>query len=141
MGRKINKKLNIKSEKGFTMQDLLIACFLIVLFVSLISTLMYYVYNTNIRTDLTAQMATYAIQILEDIDKISYDEVTPSLAGTYYDKFSIPGGYNIKIDVSKYGEGEEGIDDIMKIVKLNISYTLRGETEEVTIQRLKIKEN
>ena len=137
---KKNRKLNIKSEKGFTMQDLIVACFIIIVFVTIISTLMYSVYNTNLRADLTAQMATYAVQILEDIDKISYEEVNSSLAETYFDKFSIPDGYNIDLQVSNYGEGIENIEDVMKIVKLTISYTLRGETEEFSVERLKIRE-
>ena len=134
-----NKKFNIKSENGFTMQDLMIAAFLIIIFVSFISTIMYTVVKANIKTDLTAQMTTYAVQILEDIDKIVYEEVTPELTNNYYDKFSIPGGFKINIEVSNYGE-EEGLEDIMKVVKLGISYTFDDETEEFNVTRLKIKE-
>ena len=82
MVKKTKFKNIIKSNKGFTMQDLIIATLIITIFVGLIGTLMYSVYNVNIRTDLTSQMATYAVQILEDIDKISYDEVTSELADT-----------------------------------------------------------
>ena len=135
-----NKKFNIKSENGFTMQDLMIAAFLIIIFVSFISTIMYTVVKANIKTDLTAQMTTYAVQILEDIDKISYEEVDSSLAQTYLDKFSIPSGYDIIIDVSNYGEGLNNVQDVIKIVKLTISYELQGVPEKITIQKLKIKE-
>lgn len=133
-------KLNIKSEKGFTMQDLIIAALIITIFVGIIASMMYSVYKTNIKADLTAQMATYAVQILEDIDKISYDEVKSDLANSYNSKFSIPAGYNIALEVSNYGEGIENVKDVMKIVKLTISYELLGETEEFVVQRLKIKE-
>lgn len=135
-----NKKFNIKSENGFTMQDLMIAAFIIIIFVSFISTMMYTVVRTNIKADLTAQMTTYAVQILEDIDKISYEEVDSSLAQTYLDKFSIPSGYDIIIDVSNYGEGLNNVQDVIKIVKLTISYELQGVPEKITIQKLKIKE-
>ena len=135
-----NKKFNIKSENGFTMQDLMIAAFLIIIFVSFISTIMYTVVKANIKTDLTAQMTTYAVQILEDIDKISYEEVDNSLAQTYLNKFSIPSGYDIIIDVSNYGEGLNNVQDVIKIVKLTISYELQGVPEKITIQKLKIKE-
>ena len=135
-----NKKFNIKSENGFTMQDLMIAAFIIIIFVSFISTMMYTVVRTNIKADLTAQMTTYAVQILEDIDKISYEEVDSSLAQTYLDKFSIPSGYDIIINVSNYGEGLNNVQDVIKIVKLTISYELQGVPEKITIQKLKIKE-
>lgn len=140
MKKSANNKLNIKSEKGFTIQDLMVAALIIIIFVGVISTYMVSVYNTNMRANLTAQMTTYAVQILEDIDKISYDEVNSSLVNGYYDKFSIPGGYTLNLEVSNYGEGVENVEDIMKIVKLTISYTFRGETEEFTVTRLKIKE-
>ena len=139
---KKNRKFRelIKSNKGFTMQDLIIATFIITIFVGLISTLMYQVYYANVKTDLTSQMATYAVQILEDIDKISYDEVNSDLAEMYKIKFSIPKGFDVNIEVSNYGEGIRNVQDVMKIVDLTISYELRGETQQFNVQRLKIKE-
>ena len=77
----------IRSNKGFTMQDLAIATLIITIFVGLISTLMYSVYKTNVKTNLTSQMATYAVQILEDIDKIPYEDVKPELADEYKSDF------------------------------------------------------
>ena len=140
VNQKVKKTSILKSEKGFTMQDLIAALFIIMLFVGIISSLMYSVYKTNVRADLTAQMATYAVQILEDIDRIPYEDVSSELASTYYDKFSIPGGMQITLDVSNYGE-EVNAKDVMKVVKLNMSYTIANETEQFSVTRLKIKEN
>ena len=140
MKKNINNKLNIKSEKGFTIQDLIIALFLLSLFVTFLSSMMYSVYLTNAKTNLTSQMATYAVQILEDIDKISYEEVNSDLAQKYHAKFNIPEEYNIDLQVSNYGEGVANIQDVMKIVNLTISYTMQDETEQFSTQRLKIKE-
>ena len=140
MVKKTKFKNLIKSNKGFTMQDLIIATLIITIFVGLIGTLMYSVYNVNIRTDLTSQMATYAVQILEDIDKISYDEVTSELADTYKSKFSIPAGFDLNIEVSNYGEGINNVQDVIKIVNLTISYELTGDVQQYSVQRLKIKE-
>lgn len=130
----------IKSENGFTMEDLMIALLIIMIFVGVITTTMYTVYKLNIETNLTSQMTSYAVQILEDIDKISYEEVTSDLANTYNEKFSIPSSFKIDIQVSNYGEGIENVQDIMKIVNLKISYTLQGNNQQFTVQRLKIKE-
>ena len=101
---------------------------------------MYSVYKTNVKTNLTSQMATYAVQILEDIDKIPYEDVKPELADEYKSDFSIPESFNISIEVSNYGEGVNNVQDVIKIVKLNISYTILNETEGFSIQKLKIKE-
>lgn len=130
----------IESNKGFTMQDLVIATLIITIFIGLISTLMYSVYRINISTNLTSQMATYAVQILEDIDKISYEEVNSDLANKYKSQFSIPAGFEVKIDVSNYGQGVKNVQDVIKVVNLTISYELRGETQQFTVKKLKIKE-
>ena len=140
MSKKAKLKNLIKSNKGFTMQDLIIATLIITIFVGLISTLMYSVYNVNIRTDLTSEMATYAVQILEDIDKIAYEEVNSDLANTYKSQFNIPAGFDVNIEVTNYGDGTQNIEDVIKIVNLTISYELRGDTEQFSVQRLKIKE-
>lgn len=132
--------LKIKSEKGFTMQDLLIACFIFVLFAGLIGSLMYQVFELNIRADLTSQMSIYAVQILEDLDKISYEEAQAKTGADYKAQFSIPAGFNVDLQLTDYGEGIEGIQDVMKIVNLKISYTLGGDTEEFSVRRLKMKE-
>lgn len=136
----MNKKINIKSENGFTMQDLVIALLLITMFVALLTSIMYSVYYSNIRINLTSQAVVYAVQILEDIDKISYEQVNSELAQTYHNKFSIPDGYSIDLQVSNYGEGVHGIQDVIKIVKLTISYKIQNETEQFSVKRLKIKE-
>ena len=77
MIEKIIKKIKtkLKSQNGFTMQDIIGACIMITLFVSTIATLMTYVYKTNMETSLTSRMTIYAVEILEDIDKISYELV------------------------------------------------------------------
>ena len=136
----MKKRINAKSEKGFTMEDLIIALFVITLLAGLIATTMYSVYETNARATVTAQMTTYAIQILEDIDRIAYEEVDSDLASEYRGKFAIPDGYGLEINVSNYGEGTPNVEDVIKIVNLKISYTLAGESEEFTVTRLKIRE-
>lgn len=132
-------KINIKSEKGFTMQDLIVAIMVFSVFVGIIGTLMSSVAKLNMQTRMTASATNYAILILEDIDKISYEQVTNSLASSYPSKFSIPAGFNIAIDVTNYNEGNNKVD-LIKEVKLTITYSLRNDTEELVMHKLKIKE-
>ena len=138
MKEKIKKKL--KSQKGFTMQDLIIACLIFTIFAGLISTLMHNSYYNNSRAELSANMTIYAVKILEDIDKISYEDVQTKTGTDYKEQFNIPAGYSVELSISNYGEGVENVEDIMKIINLKISYTLQGETEDFVVQRLKIKE-
>ena len=138
----INKimKLNMKSNKGFTMQDLIIAIFILTILAGFISGIMYSVYATNVKSILTAQMTTYAVEMLEDIDKISYEEVNSNLSEVYHEKFGLSDDFNVNIQVSNYGEGMQYVEDVIKIVNLTISYNALGNTEEFSVKRLKIKE-
>ena len=139
MMKKIIEKirLKIKSENGFTMQDLLAGCLILTIFVGTIAGLMTYVYKTNMQTRLMAQMASYAVEILEDIDKISYEDAQDKDGNYYKEKFSIPAGFNVDLQFSDYGEN---LEDVIKIVNLKVSYTFNNDTTEYKIQRLKIKE-
>lgn len=138
MKEKIKKKL--KSQKGFTMQDLIIACLILTLFVGLIGTLMYNSYYNNLRAELSANMTIYAVKILEDIDKISYEDVQTKTGSDYEEQFNIPAGYIVELNISNYGEAVGNVEDVIKIIKLKISYTFQGETEDFVVQKLKIKE-
>ena len=139
MKQKVITKLNIRSESGFTMQDLIVAMILMTVFVGTIAGLMYSSYKLNYESRVAAQAVNYSVQILEDIDKIPYEDVQSSLAQSYVSKFSIPAGYQVNLEVSNYNEGNNKAD-VIKIVKLTISYTFGGNTENIIIQRLKVKE-
>lgn len=133
-------RININTEKGFTLQDLVLAIFIILIFVGVIGTTMYGAFKNNADTNLTSQMTLYAVQILEDIDKIPYEDAITKTGDYYKSKFQIPEGYKVELSFSNYGEGIENVKDVMKVVNLNISYTIAGDTIDYNIQRLKIKE-
>ena len=135
--KKYIKIIKFKSEKGFTLQDVIAAFIVILIFIGIIATLMVYVYKTNMQTSLTSQMTLYAVQILEDIDKISYEEAQEKTGEYYKDKFSIPDGFDVQLQFTDYGEDTE---DLIKIVDLKLTYTFQGETTEYNLQKLKIKE-
>lgn len=130
-------KQKVKSENGFTMQDLLAGCLILTIFVGTIAGLMTYVYKTNLQTRLMAQMTSYAVEILEDIDKISYEDAQTKTGSYYKEKFSIPSGFKVELQFSDYGEN---LEDVIKIVNLKVSYTFDDNTTAYKIQRLKIKE-
>lgn len=142
LGDKMKNKLKnrISSNKGFTMQDLLIACFTIIAFVGIISSLMYTVYKTNIKARLMSQMTVYSVKILENIDKISYEEVQTKTAQEYKNEFSIPDGFDVQIQISNYAENSNASNDVIKIINLKLSYRFGNETEEFAVTKLKIKE-
>lgn len=135
----LKKIINIKSDHGFTMQDLVAAIIIFAIFTGVIATLMNTVYQLNYKIRMTASATNYAIQILEDIDKIAYEDVNSSLTNVYINQFQIPKGFDVKLDVTDITE-ETGKQDIVKKVKLTISYTLYNNTEDLIIQKYKLKE-
>lgn len=132
-------KTNIKSDFGFTMTDLVIAMIIFLIFSGLVVTAFYSSYVVNSKTKITASATNYSIQILEDIDKITYDEVQNGMENMYRQKFSIPNGYSLKMKVTNYNEGNDK-EDLIKNVKLTIEYKIAGDTEKIVINKIKVKE-
>lgn len=135
----VNKKLNIKSEKAFTMQDLIGAVIIFVMFIGVLGGVMNQVYKMNLKMRMTAYATNYAIQILEDIDRIPYEQVNNTLAGSYVNKFQIPAGFNVNLGVEEITNSNL-TQGVIKKVNLRISYQLNDETEDLSIERYKIKE-
>lgn len=133
-------KVNFKSEKAFTIQDLIIAILIIGIFSTLIGNLMYNSYMNKVVANLTAQMSMYSVEILEDMDKISYEEVQSKTPEQYRAQFAIPDGFDIKIEIRDYIEGQQEDQDVIKIIKLTLSYTVEGKKQDFVVERLKIKE-
>lgn len=132
-------KTKIKSNSGFTMTDLVGAIIIFLIFSGLIVTAFYNSYVVNSKTKVTASATNYSIQILEDIDKITYDEVQNGMENTYRQKFSIPNGYILKMEVTNYNEENEK-EDLIKNVKLTIEYKIAGDIEKIVINKIKVKE-
>ena len=133
------RKLNLRSNSGFTMTDLVAALIIFSIFTGIIGTLMYSSFKANLQIKLVATAGNYAIQILEDIDKISYDNVTDGMENSYKTKFGIPTGFDLSIEVSNYNEGTSK-EDLIKKVKLTITYGDTDNSEKLVMERLKVKE-
>ncbi len=128
-------QLNIASNKGFTMTDVVIALIIFTIFTGTIGSFMYASYKMNLQTKMSGSAVNYAMEILEDIDKIAYEEVTNGMESKYIQKYAIPSGFRLSIQVSNYKE-----EDIIKKVKVTVSYELAKNTQDIVIERMKIKE-
>ena len=135
----MKRKINMKSNSGFTMVDLIIALTMFTVFTGIIGATLYSAYKTNIQTQIIGESVNYAMLILEDIDKISYEEVRNGMESAYMSKFSIPSGYDLKIEVTNYNQGNNK-EDLVKTVRLTIDYEFLGQTESFNVSKLKVKE-
>lgn len=133
------KRINMKSNSGFTMSDLAIALIIFVIFTGIIGSLFYATFRMTLQTKMSSSAIKFAIQVLEDVDRIPYEDVTNGMEASYVSKFSIPTGYKLSLEVSNYNENNDK-EDLIKIVKLTMSYEISGAKDSIVIQKLKIKE-
>ena len=131
--KKICKKL--KSEKGFTMQDVIIGIVILIVFAGTIASSYLAIYKVQAQTEATAVASLYGIQILEDIDRISYEQVKNGMEQEYKKTYGISDAMNLKIEVSQYDP-----DNTIKSVKLTLTYEIAGNQEDLVLEKLKIKE-
>ena len=83
----------------------------------------------------------YAVIILEDTDRLPYAEVTTeNLMNNVQDRYYMSDNYTANIEVTNYSDIDSTKEDIIKIVKVTISYKLRDQEYSYTVQKLKIKE-
>lgn len=129
------KLINFKSNKGFTIQDVAIAVVVLVLFAGVIAGSYLSIYKIQVQTKLTAVASIYGIQIMENIQKISYDEVVPNMEDKYRSQYQIPDAMGLEIEVIQHD-----LNNQIKDIKLTISYTASGKTENIVLQELKVKE-
>ena len=132
------KRINTKSENGFTFTDLAIPIFVIMLFPGTIGTILYQITEVKLSTQLSAEATVCAIQILEDIDKKDYDLVENGMEDEYKTKFQIPNGFALQINVTNSSQTVGG--QPTKKVELRIKYEFKGRDEELVITRQKVRE-
>lgn len=124
-----------KSNRGFTIQDVIIAMVVLVLFASTIGGSFVVIYKIQCETKLNTVATLYAIQILENTDKISYEEVTNGMENHYRSAYGIPDLMNLNLEISQYNT-----EDTIKNIKLTISYEFAGSTETLVLEKIKVKE-
>ena len=132
-------KSMLKSNKGFTLQDAAIALMIFIVFAGVIGSAYVSIYKIQSETKVDAVATLLAVQIIERIDKLAYNEVIqsnlPSIITTMKNDFNIPNNFEINFEITPYGG-----DDLIKTVSLILSYEFFGTQKSIPIQRLKVKE-
>ncbi|MCI9087659.1 MAG: hypothetical protein HFJ32_03790 [Clostridia bacterium] len=126
---------DLKSNKGFTMQDVIIAIAILTLFAGTIAGSYLAIYKIQAETQITAVATLYGIQILENIDRVAYEDVKNGMEDTYKQAYGISDQMGLRIEVSQYDS-----ENTIKKVKLTLSYQVAGNTEDLVLEKLKVKE-
>lgn len=136
------KLLDIKSNKGFTATDIVVAVIIIILFVGLITTVFYNYYLSTAAKNRNAMATNCLIDVIENLKQINYDninaETVDSLLEQLIEDGSIPKGYTVSAQIQKYNETEGNTDklDLIKILKVKIEYTVSNKKEEFEMSTL-----
>lgn len=131
--------LKLKSNNGFTMQDLIIAIAIFTLFAGIIGTAIVATFRVQSDSQVDEVGTLYAIQIAEYIDKISFDDVESGMGDSLASMFNVPANFTVTIDVSYYKPDGETLSCV-KEVDINLAYNFANDSRNIRIQRLKIKE-
>lgn len=128
----------LKSKKGFTGIDISISIIAIIIFTSTILALMYNVKMENLKLEAQLLANIYLTETLENIGIAQYDDVIETnmeLIPKMSDEFKI------EMNIAKIkDEDSTKTEDILKKVKVKISYQIKNKTYHQEVERLKIKE-
>ena len=130
----------LKLNMGATLTDVVVAMLIIMLFTGILTTTFSNIYKNNIHIKMNAIAVDYAIKILEDIDKMPYEEVENSLNEEINTKYGDYKNYESHINIENYNEDDKNKEDIIKIITLTIKYKVLDSDEQYIIKKLKIKE-
>lgn len=131
--------LKFKSNKAFTMYDLVVALTIFTIFSAIIGSLIVSTYKIQITTEIDEIVTLYAIEVLEYIDKIGFDDVTNELSNTLPQQFNLPEGIKLEINVTNYNPNNEE-QTYIKQVNVKLKYNYIKEEKNLVFNRLKIKE-
>lgn len=141
---------NIRKQEGFSGVELSVAVIIVTIFIGLIGALIFNVYLHTTSAARNSQATSYAVEILEKANQLYYDDTLLN-TGTYTTNdtnrqilgINIPQGYEVSLEVEKYNEQPGNTDklDLIKILDVNVDYTVGNNSYNVNIKTLKVKEN
>lgn len=132
----------LKNNKGFTAVDATISIIIIVAFISIITT-SFYNYYISIQSKNRQTVATnIMIDIIENVEMMTYEEITTDTVNTIIDNLrkdgTIQTPYEVTATIEKYNEreGNQQKKDLIKILKVSVSYISDNKEEKTEISRL-----
>ena len=141
---------NIRKQEGFSGVELSVAVIIVTIFIGLIGALIFNVYLHTTSAARNSQATSYAVEILEKANQLYYDDTLLN-TGTYTTNdtnrqilgINIPQGYEVSLEIEKYNEQPGNTDklDLIKILDVNVDYTVGNNSYNVNIKTLKVKEN
>ena len=137
--------MNIKSEKGITNIDITVSVILITLFVSLIETIATNINSNSKNIRRKTEALNYAINEIEDVKASNFEDLDKIYVGSEAEGNIENSGFYKKITITDYADLDKNKDDdtikrdIVKIVKVEISYKQGKDTQTVDLSTVVTK--
>lgn len=135
-------KISKRSSSGYVAVDAMLGIGMFIILSSLVITMLFNIYNTNLSNHRLAVATDYAVEILENAKLLNYYD--SKLNAGYYEGRDMLGvnmgeNYIAKLNIIDYNklEGNEQKENVIKILELNIEYKDGELTKNVKINTLK----
>ena len=124
----------LKKEKGLTGTDIILAVIIVILFTSIIFSLMYNVKKQNLKQVYKSASNIYLTETLENIGIADYEDIIETTSEESSELIpELPSMFNEKIEVETIKE------NLIKKVPVTVFYKIENKTYENKVQRLKIR--
>lgn len=133
----------VKKERGATGLDVATGTMIFILFTTVILTLYIQIYKHSAIIKIHENAMGYIIQICEDIDMKNYGEIEDlqeyknmliALINLPEDKFKL------SLTQEKYIDKHPDAQDIVKKIKISLTYNFDGQDREISVNKIKVKE-
>lgn len=135
-------KEKLKENKGFSSADIVTSVIILMLFTGLVASLFYNYYISNSKITRNSVACLCIIDTIENIQKMSYEDInnesiTAKIQELYNNK-TIPSQYQVTANIEKYNEiqGNEDKEDIIKILTVDVQYSLNNKIQTLSIKNL-----
>lgn len=135
-------KEKLKENKGFSSADIVTSIIILMLFTGLVASLFYNYYISSSKITRNSVACLCIIDTIENIQKMSYEDInnesiTAKIQELYNNK-TIPSQYQVTANIEKYNEiqGNEDKEDIIKILTVNVQYSLNNKIQTLSIKNL-----
>ena len=129
-----------KSQSGYTGIDVAISIVILLIFTALISTIFVNIYIQYSEAQRNSIASSYIAYISESVDKMYYQDVSNENITSIINDMNISSGYTVTATVVKYQPEGNNSMDLVKTVKINVSYKVGNTTKNLSVDRIKAKE-
>lgn len=133
------KKL-FKKDNAISMVDVIIAVFVLAMFVGIIGSMYYNIAVKGAKIKLDAIATHYAIKYAEAIDEMSYDDINNNLTSYLNSKYTMDNSFSLSTKIEDYKIENSPVADMAKIITIKIDYSYSIVTGSYELKKLKMRE-